>query len=628
MLRKEVIPMTENKKQALRNNEYYGMQPVFDKLYADSKDNKIFGNLMNLITSEENIMLAYRNIKKNGGSTTPGTDDMTIKDIEKWETERYVRKVQNKLKWYKPKSVKRVEIPKPNGDIRPLGIPTIIDRLVQQCIKQVLEPICEAKFHEYSFGFRPNRSAEHAVARCCHMMQISHLHYVVDIDIKNFFDNVNHNKLIKQLWTMGIRDKTLLCIIKEMLKAPINMPNGDIVFPKKGTPQGGILSPLLANIVLNELDWWIASQWELQSEHMNNPIKQQFLHNGTRNRGNEYRVLRKSKLKEIYIVRYADDFKIFCRNRSDANKIFIAVKQWLSERLKLQISEEKSKVVNLKKHYSEFLGFKLKVARKGNKMVVKSHMCNKAIIRETQKLIEQVKSIRKPKDALGEALAINKYNSMVLGIHNYYRIATHISLDCTRIQRRVLTCMKNRLGRRLSNRGEITDKAIKDRYGKSQQICFVGKKALAPIGFIQTKNAMNKKFKVNNYTVEGREEIHDNLRIDTSIQQALLRQKHVGVSIEFIDNRNSLWYAQYGRCAILGQELALDEIHCHHKIPREIGGINDKYENLVIVHKDVHRLIHATIPETIAKYLTLLNLSNDQLTKVNKYRKIACTNPI
>lgn len=628
MLRKEVIPMTENKKQALRNNEYYGLQPNFDKLYADSKDNKIFGNLMNLITSEENIMLAYRNIKKNGGSTTPGTDGMTIKDIERWETECYVRKVQNKLKWYKPKPVKRVEIPKPNGDTRPLGIPTIMDRLVQQCVKQVLEPICEAKFHENSYGFRPNRSAEHAIARCYNMIQINHLYHVVDIDIKSFFDNVNHNKLIKQLWTMGIRDKTLLCIIKEMLKAPIIMPDDSIIHPNKGTPQGGILSPLLANVVLNELDWWISSQWELQSDHMNKPPKYQYNKNGERNRGNEYRALRKSNLKEIYIVRYADDFKIFCRNRSDANKIFIATKQWLSERLKLQISEKKSKVVNLKKYYSEFLGFKLKVVRKGNRMVAKSHICDKTIIRETQKLTEQIKNIQKCRNTLDEGIAVNKYNSMVMGIHNYYQFATNISLDCARIQRIVSINMKNRLGKRISNVGSIKNEAIKERYGKSQQIRFVAHRTIAPIGYIRTKNPMNKKVKVNSYTAEGRAEIHDNLRIDTAMQQAMLRQNHAGISIEFMDNRNSLWYAQYGRCAILGKELALNEIHCHHKIPRKIEGINDKYENLVIVHKDVHRLIHATIPETIAKYLALLNLSSDQLIKVNIYRKIACINPI
>ena len=130
------------------------------------------------------------------------------------------------------------------------------DRIIQQCILQVLEPICEAKFHSHSYGFRPNRAASHAIARTTFLMWNSKCHYVVDIDIKGFFDNVNHGKLLKQMWTMGIRDKNLISIIGRILKSKIE----GIGIPDKGTPQGGIISPLLSNIVLNELDWWLSDQ--------------------------------------------------------------------------------------------------------------------------------------------------------------------------------------------------------------------------------------------------------------------------------------------------------------------------------------------------------------------------------
>lgn len=225
------------KVKKLRHNEYYNLQEVFDKLYADSQKGKIFNNLMEIVSFPENIRLAYRNIKNNKGSHTYGTDKCTIEDIKSIPTDKYVEIVQQKLSYYQPKPVRRVEIPKPDGKTRPLGIPTIIDRLVQQSILQVLEPICEARFHERSNGFRPNRSTENAMAQCYRMIQIQNLHFVVDIDIKGFFDNVKHNKLINQ-----------------MLKAPVVIPNGDIQYPNRGTPQGGILSPLLSNIVLNELD--------------------------------------------------------------------------------------------------------------------------------------------------------------------------------------------------------------------------------------------------------------------------------------------------------------------------------------------------------------------------------------
>ncbi len=381
------------KREKLRHLEYYGLQEILDKLYAESKIGRIFKNLMAIIRSEENIKLAYRNIKKNTGSNTKGTDKLTIKEIAKIPEQKYIEVVRNKMSWYKPKAVRRVEISKPNGKTRPLGIPTIQDRLVQQCILQVLEPICEAKFSKHSHGFRPNRSAEHAIAEANFRINHSKTYFVVDVDIKGFFDNVNHTKLVQQMWDLGIRDKTLICIIKEMLKAPVVLPNGSLEYPSKGTPQGGILSPLLSNIVLNELDWWVVSQWEDFRTQMKNPPKER---GDNRDRGLAYTKLRRTKLKEMYIVRYADDFKIFCRKRSDANKIFEAIKSWLKERLYLDISEEKSKVVNLKKKYSEFLGIKLKATARKKKYVVRSQMCDKAMKKATNELISQLKKIQTP----------------------------------------------------------------------------------------------------------------------------------------------------------------------------------------------------------------------------------------
>ena len=576
----------------LRHNEYYNLQDTFDKLYAESKKGKKFDNLMEIISSPENIRLAYRNIKSNSGSKTYGTDYCTIKDIKSIPIDKYVEIVQRKLSYYQPKPVKRVDIPKTNGKTRPLGIPTIIDRLVQQCILQVLEPICEAKFHERNNGFRPNRSTENAIAQCYRMIQQQRLHFVVDIDIKGFFDNVNHNKLINQMWTMGIRDKQLICIIRAMLKAPIVMPNGDIQYPTCGTPQGGILSPLLSNIVLNELDWWISSQWE------NMPTKKEYkcqIHeNGSPNKGNLNKALRKTNLKEMYIVRYADDFKIFCRKRSDADKVFIAVKLWLQDRLKLQISEEKSKVVNLKRHYSEFLGYKLKAVKKGNKYVVRSHMRDKAVEKVTKELMEQVKKIQRPKDINQSILEIQRFNQMVEGVQNYYRYATDINIDCSIIQRKVSTIIKNRLKGRVKKHGIIDSKHIKERYGKSQQLRFVDGKPLVPIGYVQTKNPMYKKKSICKYTESGRVEIHKNLQFDEYVlwvmNQLLYNYQHTD-STEFGDNKISLYAAQYGKCAVLGTILDIDDIHCHHKLPKKLGG-KDNYQNLVIVHKDVHKLLH------------------------------------
>ena len=190
------------KKQSIRNSEYYNTQKRFDQLYQDSLHGKRFTQLMDIITSEENIMLAYRSIKKNKGSKTKGTNNSTIVQMGEKTPDELISYVRKRLKNFHPHAVRRVEIPKPDGRLRPLGIPTIEDRIIQQCIKQVLEPICEARFYKHSYGFRPNRSAHHAIARAMFLTNQSDFHFVVDVDIKGFFDNVDHGKLLKQLWTL------------------------------------------------------------------------------------------------------------------------------------------------------------------------------------------------------------------------------------------------------------------------------------------------------------------------------------------------------------------------------------------------------------------------------------------
>lgn len=615
----------------LRHAEYYQMQDIFDDLYARSQKGETFTDLMKLILSRENILLAYRNIKSNSGSKTCGTDNVVIDDIGKLTADEFVEKlrfiVTSSKHGYRPKPVRRKDIPKPNGTLRPLGIPCMWDRLIQQCIKQIMEPICEAKFSENSYGFRPLRSVEHAIQRIYQLMQRTNLHYVVEFDIKGFFDNVDHSKLIRQIWSMGIQDKHLLYVLKQILKATIRMPDGKMIRPTKGTPQGGIISPLLANIVLNELDHWIDSQW---IEH---PITEKYSFrlnsNGSKDLGHAYRAMKTTGLKEMYIVRYADDFRILCRTKSEAERIKIAVSRWLAERLRLEVSPEKTRIVNAKKKYSEFLGFKIKVHRKGEKWTVVSHVCDKALCKQKEALIEQAKKVAKPPANSTESYEIHLYNAKVVGAQNYYKIATHINLDFNGLNRAVMTVFTNRLRTQKCNRlkrtGRPLTKAEIGLYGNTPMMRFVAgsNEPIYPIGYVQHRPPWTKKRKSNLYSTEGRKEIHDNLRINTSLMVQMMNSKLKSESAEFSDNRISLFSAQLGKCAITGKEFqCLNDIHCHHKLPKQFGG-TDKYENLVLVLPQVHRLIHAKDEVIIKKYLNLLNLDKAQISKLNRYREIA-----
>lgn len=597
------------KKDTLRHNEYYDMQDIFDNLYQKSLEGKEFKNLFTLISKRENILLAYRNIKRNKGSHTAGTNHRTIEFWEQMPEDDFVNYIQARLQHYEPLKVRRVEIPKPDGRTRPLGIPCIEDRIIQQCIKQILEPICEAKFHPHSYGFRPNRSTEHAIADLYRTINLGKNHYIVDIDIKGFFDNVNHSKLIKQIWTMGIHDKKLISILKAMLRAEID----GIGIPAKGVPQGGILSPLLSNIVLNELDWWISSQWQtFQPKHQYSKSE------------HKYKALRKTNLKEIYIIRYADDFKILCKDSQTALKIYIATQKWLKERLGLEINKEKSRITNVKKKYTEFLGFKIKVHKKGKKYVVKSHLTTKARRKVEKKIKDQIIKVQKsPK--IGEVF---KLNNIIAGEHNYYSLATMVNKDFGRINYHLSKCMKKRFKNLVPKRkkGQKKNIGYKTKEYRDKYIQYQGKEwivkgiTIYPIHGITTKTPYNLKRNICDYTEEGRKLIHNDLRyINKDMLNYIMTHPNEHKSIEFNDNRISKYTAQQGICPI-SHKILDKNMQVHHIEPLYKGG-TDEYKNLVIVSYEIHKLIHATNQETIKKYLEQVKLDNKALDKLNKLRK-------
>lgn len=591
------------KKQQLRNKEYYDTQENQDQLYRKSKEGYIFEDLVSIIIDPKNIALAYRNIKNNRGSDTPGVNGTTIKDIDQYEISEWIDYIQKRFEKFKPMPVRRVEIEKLGGGIRPLGIPTIEDRMFQQCIKQVLEPIVEAKLYHGSYGFRPDRSPENAIAKVMQLININKLHYAVDIDIKAFFDNVDHGKLLKQIWHIGIRDKKLIAIISRMLKAKIE----GVGVPRKGVPQGGIISTLLSNIVLNELDWWIYSQWEgmKTKDYSSQQIK--------------VRTLKRTNLKEMYIVRYADDFKILTNNYKSAQKIFIAVTNWLKERLKLDINKEKSMVINLRRNCSNFLGFKLKaIKKKQGKYVVKSSISDKAkakIINNYRNQIEIIKN--NPK-----IYNVEKLNSMILGWHNYYSIATHVNIDFSEINFLVKKRLYNRT-RSIRSDSLYENNTYKRLYGKYNfkpvSIC---KTTIYPLSGVKFKIPRLMKMVASRYTVHGRFYIHKDLlgefkeNIKFLIENPLKKE-----SLQKNDNRISLFVGQKGLCYIAKKPLDVTTMIIRNRLPKYKGG-TDKYQNLVLVSREISHLIDEKNLLKACEYKERIELDKIALNKVNTLRKL------
>ena len=300
---------------------------------------------MEEISNEMNLRMAFMEVASNKGA--PGPDRQSIDEVSDRLFEILpVLRTDLVSERYRPGKIRRVWIPKPGGQKRGLGIPNVIDRLVQQAVHRVLSGYFERQFHSSSHGFRPGRSCHTAISEAKRHMQAGH-DWVVDIDMKNFFDRVHHQRLLSRLKHMGINDARVLRLIAKMLTAKVVMPNGVVVSTERGTPQGGPLSPLLSNIVLDELDW------ELER------------------RGHQF-------------VRYADDCKIYVRTERAGTRVMAAVVRFIEGRLRLAVNQDKSAVARPATRH--FVGFCLRRSRTGEPYVVLSKRSRKRIDRNVVEL--------------------------------------------------------------------------------------------------------------------------------------------------------------------------------------------------------------------------------------------------
>jgi len=331
-------------------------------------------NLMAAVCSHPNLKQAYRQVKRNKGSA--GIDQMPVGKFSEWFNIHGELLIESLLSGnYQPQAVKQVEIPKPKGGIRKLGIPTVTDRIIQQAIAQILTPIYEREFSEFSYGFRPKRSAQMALRQASEYV-VNGREVVVDMDMKSFFDEVNHDRLMFKL-SVAVKDKTLLRLIRKYLRTGI-LSEGLISQRHKGTPQGSPLSPLLSNIVLDELDR------ELES------------------RGHCF-------------VRYADDFSIYVYSQKAGERVKESISSFIEDKLKLKINETKSVVCNTDK--TSLLGHT--ILRDGNLVISKGNV---------ERFKVEIRKVTKRNGGKSFIEVISKLNLKLNGWFQYFKFTKSYKL--------------------------------------------------------------------------------------------------------------------------------------------------------------------------------------------------------
>lgn len=613
------------------------MKQTLDFLYEKSKEGIAFTGLVEAMVNEVTIVTAIHNIKSNKGSKTAGVDQAKMDKYLQMPREELTALIRDSFSNYRPKPARRVYIPKKNGKLRPLGIPTVLDRIIQECVRIVIEPICEAKFYPHSYGFRPYRAQKHAIRDIINVINAATRSpdqpvWAVEGDIKGCFDNIDHRILLKKIWRIGIHDKRVIKMIQQMLKAGY-IESEMLNDTKLGTMQGGILSPLLSNVYLNDFDWFVGRMYMEP-------------HRQCKHKCNDTRRLKWSGVTPKYNFRFADDWVILTSTEQEAYRLKRMLTKYFKNRMKLELSQEKTFVTDLRTEGIYFLGFVVKAERKRKTPDPKTWTENlvgkplpdmERLKEKIQKIADEVRVIGEITERSVQAAQIQRVNSMIVGLAQY-------------LQPSICSHAFHAIDRRINNTAlAVWKKRFPEHYNKYQipleKLCnlphrhegYKSKTFAVPIegewfgitmAFITHSKYESKPFdqRMTPYTEEGRRIYGyyrskskplpcDRPSVNTARDIQLSVYAKTVFNFEYFMNREYAYNRDKGKCKCCKKPLFLDDKKFCYHIKRELPleKVN-KVQNLIWLCNNCYRMVNnGPIPPDIDEKV---------LKKIQKYKNM------
>jgi len=565
--------------------------------FNDYKDGKVnMRNLHPMVYDENNVALAVRQLSKSPGRMAKGSDDTNYQTLENYSIAELAEIVKDRLLNKKMNYVRRTYIPKgKSGKMRPLGICSVWDKLVEKCIQLVIEPYCETKFVESSFAFREQVSAHNALAKA--KSQCQSFTFALSIDMSDYFGTLDPNITYREMWHIGIKDQVILNYIFRFIKKGYfedSCKHENLL----GVPQGSNLGPLISNIYLHRFDVWLRDQGDCWHDKT---VKK--FHNSSNKRKN----MRLTNLKIGIHIRYADDILILCKNRNDAERFRFSIINYLTGNMKLKINEEKTKIYDLTQERMKYLGYNFWAYERDpeNPRWKGQYQIGNALPKAKEdEIVEKCREILRDIRQKPNFETIQAWNTYVVGIHNYYCGMNHFNECFSRIGWRVYKLFFHTMSTRTKF---ITDQSLKDSFmggrykswGKKGYYCYNTFPMIQinwanwDSGLISWEKSKVSRKNPYDYGVKkhkpgvSMEDIEYLVNVSKFIKNSRLAMFRI-----------SKYSSTKGISYLSGEYVPVWVYHCHHIKPREKGGTND-FDNLCVLSETEHNILHSSTPERL-----------------------------